>query len=171
MIGRWIVGLLMIAAMPAHAAPAPAAGLILEGEGLLLPTGKRIRFGARTAEAVALATAALGPPVKRGTYPDCGQGIPIGHVHYRGGIELSSIAGRFVGWTVDAAGEHHAHTPQGITIGSTYAQVKRAYRDVDTDAMDDAVTFTSEGASGFLKGRGPSAKVVSLHSGQTCIVD
>ncbi|MDO6413907.1 hypothetical protein Q4F19_05895 [Sphingomonas sp. BIUV-7] len=152
------------------AAPiAQAAPLVLESAGLSLPSGQHIRFGMKATAATALATAALGPPVKRGIYPDCGQGIPIAHVHYKGELELSFIAGKFVGWTLDRPGPK---TAKGIGIGATFADVRRAYPDADVDLFDDWVRFTTEnGPGGFLDGKGPKAKIVSLNAGQTCIVD
>lgn len=164
---RCLFLLALYAVSPAAAEPAHL--LVLEPAGLLLPTGKRIRFGMPMATAIALASAALGKPIRRGTYPDCGQGIAIGHVHYRGELELSSIAGKFVGWTLDKPGPK---TTKGVGIGASYAEVRRAYPDADTDSFDDWVRFTSEiGPNGLLDGKGPKAKVVSLNSGQTCIVD
>jgi hypothetical protein len=148
---------------------AQSAPLVLEPAGLLLPTGRHVRFGMKAADATALATAALGRPIRHGTYSDCGQGIPIVHIHYRDGLELSFIDGRFVGWTLDKAGPR---TATGIGIGSTLADVRRAYPDVDTDAFDDQLRFIREvGPNGFVTGKGATARVVSLNSGQTCIVD
>jgi hypothetical protein len=169
-MGRSILFLIALCATVSAAdATAPVRRLVLEPAGLLLPTGQRIRFGTPMATAITLASAALGKPTKRGTYPDCGQGIAIGHVHYRGELELSSLAGKFVGWTLAKPGPK---TASGIGIGATFADVRRAYPDADTDSFDDWVRFTTgNGPNGFLEGKGPNARVVSLNAGQTCIVD
>ena len=164
----------MIAALIALAAGAAGPPpLVLEPNGLGLPGGRQVRFGVPMTQAVRALAGVLGAPLKRGTYPDCGQGIAIGHVHFRGDLEITSIKGRFVGWTVDPPGGTPWRTAKGVGLGSTLAELKRAYPDTDTiDNGDDGVTFVSEhGPSGFLSGRGPKAKAVSINAGQTCIVD
>ncbi len=154
-------------------APAVAAApLVLAGTGFAVG-GKTARFE-RTpkAEAIAVATAALGKPVGQGSHGDCGSGHTIGYAKSRGGFELSFVHGRLSGWTADARGPA---TREGIGVGATLAQVRKAFRDVGTDAGDEAngglgPSFSSEsGPNGWLDGTRPQSKVISLYAGTTCI--
>src|SRR5438067_1416824 len=75
-------------------------GLIIRGA-----TGQAARtlsFGIPRAAAIALVSRQLGPAMKTGVYPDCGDGKPHGYANFRGGLQLTFSSAKFVGWTLDA---------------------------------------------------------------------
>ena len=163
---------MIVALILAAASATTSPSLVLEPGGLGLSGGTHVRFGLAQPAAVAAIASVLGKPVKQGVYPDCGQGIPLGHVHFRGGLEVSFIRHRFAGWTLDQGGEARWRSARGIGLGSTAAAVRAADPDVSIDDFNDSIVFASEkGVSGFLSGKGAGAKVIEVHAGETCIVD
>ena len=165
---RWlaIAALMLVGAGPANP-------LVLAGDGLSVGA-KTVKFDRTTkAEAIALVTRALGPPVKQGNHGDCAQDAIRYYAMFKGQFELTFVRGKLVGWTADSAG---LKTAKGIGVGATLAAVKRAYPDVDTNESDEAngglgASFQREnGPDGWLDGTKPGSKVIGLFAGTTCIV-
>lgn len=162
-------GAAMVATVGQAAAP---AGLTLAGDGFSY-AGTRAKFTVTTrAQAIALATRALGKPTKVGSHGDCGQGDVIGYAKFRGEFELSFVGGRLSGWTEDSAG---LATDRGIRVGATLAALRRAYPDIDTDPGDEAngglgPSFQREdGPNGWLSGVKPSSTIGGMFAGATCL--
>ena len=151
-----------------------ASGLTVVGAGG--QAAQTARFGIVRAAAVKIASAGLGAPTKTGVYPDCGQGHAIGYARFRGGIELSFVGGKFVGWTLNDGGDVNFRTANGVGIGTTVATLQRLFPDVFIDPGNEAEgglrpSFSSDtGPSGWLAGVKPTSKVTSLYAGETCIV-
>jgi hypothetical protein len=153
---------------------APGAPWVLRGDGLGRTVAGRqqvLRFGISRAAATAAVSAVLGKPTSSQTSPDCGQGVPMVLVTYKGGLTLQFLNGKFSGWSVDPPADPQLRTPAGITIGSTRAAVMRAYPDAEIDDGSLGVMFIREdGPSGFLDGTKPSARVIGLFAGKTCMI-
>ena len=134
--------------------------------------GPTAGFGLRRADTIDLVAASLGKPLKQGTYPDCGQGIPIGYARFRGGLELAFIGGKFVGWALAEGGNGAMHTKRGIGLGSSRAALKKAYPavSVDPDTSLGVMFSIDEDLGGFLANATPTAKVTALQAGQVCMV-
>lgn len=152
-----------------------ATGLAIAG-----PRGKAaqtVRFGMPRAAATQIVSGALGAPVKTGVYPDCGQGHAIGYAKFRGGIELSFVGGKFVGWTLDDGGDENFRAANGVGIGTTVATLRKLFPDVSVDPGNEAggglgPGFTSDtGPNGWLDGTKSLSKVTSLYAGETCIAE
>ncbi len=169
---RWLA----IAAL-ALVGAGPANPLVLAGDGLSVGA-KTVKFDRTTkAEAIALVTRALGPPVKQGNHGDCAQDAIRYYAMFKGQLELTFVRGKLVGWTADSAG---LKTAKGIGVGSTLAAVKKAYSDVDVNEGDEewgglGPGFQREGGpNGWLaetnSGTKPGSKVIGLFAGTTCIV-
>lgn len=124
------------------------------------------------ADAIALASAALGRPTASGSHGDCGQGDIIGFAKFRGNFELSFVKGKLSGWTEDST---KLATDKGIRVGDNVAALRKAYSDVFTDAGDEAngglgPSFQSEtGPAGWLDGVKASSKIVGMFAGATCL--
>ena len=63
----------------------------LAHDGLVIPGGTgqaphKLPFGTPRATAIELVATRLGPAIKTGTYPECGDGKPLGYADFRGGI-------------------------------------------------------------------------------------
>ena len=162
-----------LAAPPAKPAAARAVPVTLAGTMLSFGAkGPVASFGLRRADTIALVAASLGKPSKTGTYPDCGQGIAIGYARFRGGLELAFIAGKFVGWTLDKGGSSAMRTARGVGLGTPRAVLKMAYPDVsiDPDSSLGVMFDIDENLGGFLADEKSTAKVISLHAGQVCMV-
>lgn len=147
--------------------------LVLAGDGVSVGA-RTIKFDRTTrAQAIALVTAALGPPTRQGNHGDCAQDAIRYYAAFRGGFELTFVGGRFVGWTEDGT---TLRTSRGVAVGSTLAAVRLAYPDVETTDSDEAngglgASFAREdGPQGWLDGTRPTSKVVGLYAGVTCIV-
>ena len=170
-MGKGLMAALAIALVAA--APAARPVLVLAGDGVGVGA-RTIKFDRTTrAQAIALVTTALGPPVKQGNHGDCAQDAIRYYAAFRGDFELTFVGGKFVGWTEDGT---TLHTAKGIAVGSTLAAVRRAYPDVETDEGDEAngglgASFQREdGPQGWLDGTRPTSKVIGLYAGVTCIV-
>ena len=164
-----VVGLLAVAAAPA---PKP----VLTGNGFTVKPAATTKFGVSRAVATAAASKALGAPIKSGRYEDCGQGTGLDYARFKGGFELTFERGKLVGWTVEMQGDRTLRTTTGIGIGSTVAQLQKAYPNVFIDPGNEeegglGPTFAlDEGPSGFLDGDRVTSKVTKLFAGATCIV-
>ena len=161
-------------APPPHPAITPAAWTLAE-DGLVWkgPDGKprKLAFGVSRAAAIAAVTAVSGKPLASGTYPDCGQGVPMGHADFRGGLSLLFLRGKFSGWEVSDKGDPKLRTARGVGIGATRAALKAAYPKVEIAEDSLGVQFTNEGApSGFIDEDSPKGRVTSLYAGETCAI-
>lgn len=158
----------MAAAAPVKPVPVTLAGTTLT----FGVKGPVAAFGLRRADTIDVATISLGKPTKLGTYPDCGQGIPIGYARFRGGLELAFIGGKFVGWALSEGGSPAMHTRRGIGLGSPLAALKKAYPDVsiDPDSPLGVMFSIDENLGGFLASAKPAAKVIAMQAGQVCMV-
>jgi hypothetical protein len=148
-------------------------GLILRAAGQAMRT---LSFGTPRATAIALVTGQLGPAIKTGVYPECGDGKPLGYADYRGGLQLTFSNAKFVGWTLDAKGDVRNKAANGLGIGTTVATLRKMVPDVFVDPGEQengglGPSFQSDTwPSGWLDGARPNSKIVSMYSGQTCIV-
>lgn len=149
-------------------------GLILRGA-----TGQAARtlsFGTPRAAAIALVTSQLGPAIKTGVYPECGDGKPLGYADFRGGLQLTFSNAKFVGWTLDAKGDVRNRMANGVGIGTTVATLQKMVPDVFIDPGEQENGGLGPGfqsdtwPSGWLDGARPSSKIVSMYAGTTCIV-
>ncbi|MEP9360370.1 hypothetical protein [Sphingomonas sp. KR3-1] len=155
--------------------PASSAAWTLAADGLIHKDadGKphKLAFGQTRGAAIAAVTAVSGKPLVTGIYPDCGQGTPMGHADFRGGLSLLFLKGRFTGWEVGDKGDPMLRTARGIGIGSTRAALKAAYPGVEIAEDSLGVLFSDEGApSGFLDEDSPKGRVASLYAGETCAI-
>lgn len=166
---------------------APAAGVArifpvtLAHDGLIIPGAigqgaRKLPFGTPRARAIELVAGRLGPPVKTGVYPECGDGKPLGYADFRGGIQLTFSNTKFVGWTLDAKGDARNKTANGVGIGTNVATLQKLVPDVfiDPGEQEDGGLgpgFQSDTApSGWLDGARLSSKIVSMFAGKTCII-
>lgn len=164
-------GVLIVALLAA--APAP---VVLASDGVRVGSARATFERTGKAQAIALLTTALGKPVKQGNHGDCGGADDLTYATFRGGLELSFVRGRLVGWTQDGPA---LTTDRGVRVGQTLAAVRRAYPDVDVqDSEQDEGGLGAQfgrdgGPDGWLSGKhpGPASRVLGLWSGQTCIVN
>jgi hypothetical protein len=155
--------------------------IVLTHDGLILRSAagqaaRTLSFGSPRTTAIALVTSQLGPAIKTGVYPECGDGKPLGYADFRGGIQLTFSNAKFVGWTLDAKGDVRNKMANGVGIGTTVATLKKVVPDVFIDSGEQengglGPGFQSETwPSGWLDGAKPSSKIVSMYSGTTCVV-
>ena len=155
--------------------------ITLAHDGLIIPGSigqgpRKLPFGTPRATAIALVTSQLGPAIKTGVYPECGDGKPLGYANFRGGLQLTFSNAKFVGWTLDAKGDVRNKAANGVGIGTTVATLQKLVPDVFIDPGEQENGGLGPGfqsdtwPSGWLDGARPSSKIVSLYSGTTCIV-
>ena len=159
------------AAAPAQA-PVAAFHVALDGDGLRLvdaATGsaRAIPFGMPAEQAIAAVGAALGVPRARGTNQDCGAG-PLDFLTFDDGLLLAVQDGRFVGWTVRAAGPHTPTTMSGIGLGSTRAALEGAYS-ARVQQTSLGIEFFAGGLQGVLASDAASAPITDLWAGTSCV--
>jgi hypothetical protein len=176
-----------LAAATKTAAKAPAAKTVrispitLAHDGLVIPgtigqAPRKLPFGTPRARAIELVASQLGPAIKTGVYPECGDGKPLGYVNFRGGIQLAFSNAKFVGWTLDAKGDVRNKMANGVGIGTTVATLQKMVPDVFIDPGEQENGGLGPGfqsdtwPSGWLDGASGSSKIVSMYSGTTCIV-
>lgn len=156
------------------AAPDPVAPLLLRGDGLSgAGAGKAatLHFGVPRPAAIASLTKLLGKPRSVRTVPDCGQGDPMVLAAFGGGLTAQFLKGKFSGWSLDTQADPRFRTAEGIRIGSSRAEVLKAYPDADIDDGSLGVMFTRDaGPSGFLDSMKPRARVIGLYAGETCMI-
>jgi len=136
-----------LSAAPKAVAKAPAAKtarispVTLAHDGLVIPGAvgqgsRNLPFGTPRARAIELVASKLGPAIKTGVYPECGDGKPLGYADFRGGIQLSFSNAKFVGWTLDAKGDVRNRMANGVGIGTTVATLQKLVPDVFIDPAD-----------------------------------
>lgn len=166
---------------PASVKRAEISPLVLAYGGLILrgATGRAARtlsFGTPRTTAITLVTGQLGPAVKTGVYPECGDGKPLGYADFRGGLQLTFSNAKFVGWTLDAKGDVRNKMANGVGIGTTVATLQKMVPDVFIDPGEQENGGLGPGfqsdtwPSGWLDGARMSSKIVSMYAGKTCIV-
>lgn len=164
-----LTALVLIASAPGSATP-----WLLRGDGLG-PTvpGKpaMLPFGTPRQVAIAAVTEMLGKPRSVRTVPDCGQGDPMVLAAFKGGLTIQFLHGKFSGWSLDMPADPRFQTSAGIRIGSSRAELQKAYPDADIDDGSLGVMFTREaGPSGFLDSVKPGARVIGLYAGEICMI-
>jgi hypothetical protein len=149
-------------------------GLVIPGAGGQAP--RKLPFGTPRAKAIELVASKLGPAIKTGVYPECGDGKPLGYADFRGGIQLTFSNAKFVGWTLDAKGDVRNKMANGVGIGTTVATLQKLVPDVFIDPGEQENGGLGPGfqsdtwPSGWLDGATRSSKIVSIYAGKTCIV-
>lgn len=169
------------------AAKTPAAKTVgsspvtLAHDGLVIPgtigrESRKLPFGTPRAKAIELVASSLGPAIKTGVYPECGDGKPLGYADFRGGLQLAFSNAKFVGWTLDAKGDVRNRMANGVGIGTTVATLQKKVPDVFIDPGEQENGGLGPGfqsdtwPSGWLNGATMSSKIVSMYAGKTCIV-
>jgi hypothetical protein len=153
----------------------------LAHDGLVIPgtvgqAPRTLPFGTPRAKAIELVASKLGPAIKTGVYPECGDGKPLGYADFRGGLQLTFSNAKFVGWTLDAKGDVRNRMANGVGIGTTVATLQKMVPDVFIDPGEQENGGLGPGfqsdtwPSGWLNGANQSSKIVSMYSGKTCIV-
>jgi hypothetical protein len=153
----------------------------LAHDGLVIPGAigqgaRKLPFGTPRAKAIELVASKLGPAIKTGVYPECGDGKPLGYANFRGGLQLSFSNAKFVGWTLDAKGDVRNKMANGVGIGTTVATLQKLVPDVFIDPGEQENGGLGPGfqsdtwPSGWLDGARSNSKIVSMYSGTTCIV-
>ena len=137
-----------------------------------------VHFGDPADAVLSRLTGILGPPVDDGPLGSCPTGAADRLVRF---AELGVVLGgegadqRFVAWDVGlAAGAYpELRTAEGIGVGSTVAEVRRAYPGAVQVVPDDAfgprleVAMPNGGSlTGTLTGTGPGDTVVTLGAGE-----
>ena len=172
------------ATKPSGKAPATKIAIspiTLAHDGLIIPGSigqgpRKLPFGTPRAKAVEMVAGQLGPAIKTGVYPECGDGKPLGYANFRGGLQLTFSNAKFVGWTLDAKGDVRNKAANGVGIGTTVATLQKMVPDVFIDPGEQengglGPAFQSDTwPSGWLDGARPASKIVSMYAGTTCIV-
>lgn len=155
--------------------------ITLAHDGLVIPGAigqgpRKLPFGTPRARAIELVASKLGPAIKTGIYPECGDGKPFGYADFRGGIQLTFSNAKFVGWTLGAKGDVRNKAANGVGIGTTVATLQKMVPDVFIDPGEQENGGLGPGfqsdtwPSGWLNGATRSSKIVSMYAGKTCIV-
>lgn len=169
------------AAKPGLVKPSATSPITLAHDGLIIAGAagqgpRTLSFGTPRAKAIEMVTSKLGLAIKTGVYPDCGDGKALGYANFRGGIQLTFSAAKFVGWTLDAKGDVRNRAAKGVGIGTTVATLQKMVPDVFIDPGEQENGGLGPGfqsdtwPSGRLDGAKSSSKIVSMYSGKTCIV-
>lgn len=186
-----LIAILCSAALPiASSAASPAAAtrvvktspITLAANGLVVAgtrgqAAQTARFGMKRAAAILIISRTLGAPTSTGIHPECGQGHAIGYAKFRGGVELSFVGGKFVGWTLDYGGNRKLRMANGVGLGTTVATLQRLMPNVFIDSGNEegggiGPGFTlDDGPNGWLDGTMMTSKVMSMYAGETCIVE
>ena len=163
------------ASTPTAAATSPAnpatdkvaRRVVLDAKGLSTG-GPDASFGADRAAVDSQVAAALDRPVEKSALQECGAG-PMDFSKI-GGLTLNYQEGKFVGWF--ARTSEGLVTSDGIRPGLTIAELKRERPVAMLDTtLDGEFAYTvPDGTilSGFAKGKGDDAIIMSLHAGTNC---
>ena len=146
--------------------------LVLEVEGLGLTTadsGKisHIPFGAAHDGALSAVGEALGDANDDGPQPDCPAGPAV--ITQYDELTLTFQNGSFVGWTVPD--DSSLTTADGIGIGTTVAELKDAYGEVNIDEASIGNIFAAGDLFGLVDTNDDDGKVTAFWAGTTCIFD
>ena len=164
--------------VPAGDPAAPAAGvtaILLEGDGFMPAnpggggTGLKLSFGDPRARVIDYMTGLHG-----GTAPqtdsndECGAG-PVQFARWGDDFTLAFQDGKFAGWWAGEKAPVGFSTVQDIHVGSTLAEVRAAWPDVEV--MNDSIgpEFASADIFGLLTGTTASARVTALWAGVSCV--
>jgi len=163
------------AADPADPATAGVTAILLEGDGFMPAnpgghgTGLKLSFGAPRGTVISYMTGLHG-----GTAPqtdsndECGAG-PVQFARWDDDFTLAFQDGKFAGWWAGEKAPAGFSTVQDIHVGSTLAEVRAAWPDVQV--MNDSIgpEFASADIFGILTGTTASAKVTALWAGVSCV--
>jgi hypothetical protein len=152
------------------AAVAPLLMLEPDGLGALVSAAsiRQLPFGSTRLSTVSTALAAtLGGRPRRSTSSECGQGprTTLG----RSGFSALFNGTTFVGWTDTGRTVRRLTSGNGIGVGSTLTQLRKAFGPVTvtTDTLGPEFTFSS-GLGGLLDGTSGASKITTLYAGETC---
>jgi hypothetical protein len=155
--------------------------VVLEPDGLGYVSGaSSIRhepFATTSSTTIAQVVSSLfGVAGARNALPDCGPSIEV--LAYPTSSDVLSLyldGERFVGWTVTRRvpaqpSSQHLTTAAGIGLGSTLADLRRAFPTVEvTTGTVGPEWSVAGGLAGGLDGTRPSSVVTRIGAGQTCV--
>ena len=132
-------------------------------------TGLKLSFGAPRGTVITYMTGLHG-----GTAPqtdsndECGAG-PVQFARWDDDLTLAFQDGKFAGWWAGEKAPAGFSTVQDIHVGSTLAEVRAAWPDVEV--MNDSIgpEFASADIFGTLTGTTASARVTALWAGVSCV--
>lgn len=130
---------------------------------------RMIAYGVPRATIEGAVTVALGEPTERGTSKECGAGA-MDFTTYKGDLQLTFQEGKFIGWTINRGPAGGLSTASGIGIGSTLAEVKKAY-DVTVEDGSLGILFSSGALAGIVDSKSDTAKVTDIWGGTVCLID
>ena len=162
-------------AAPTEEATSGVSAILLEGDGFMPAnpggrgTGLKLSFGAPRATVIAYMTGLHG-----GTAPhtdsndECGAG-PVQFARWNDDFTLAFQDGKFAGWWAGEKAPAGFSTVRDIHVGSTLAQVRAAWPDVEVTNDSIGPEFASRDIFGILTGTTASARVTALWAGVSCI--
>ena len=151
-------------------AATPGTVVTVEGirtNGADLDPADAITFGTPRDAAVAFVTELRGEPTEEPSSNMC----PAGPMEFTkfGNLTLNFQGDTLVGWALDGEAEGAPiTTPNGLTIGSTRAEVDAAPQ-VIFEETSLGTEFTADGADGVMSEDGPDGVVTNLWAGTPCI--
>jgi hypothetical protein len=164
-------------APPAAAAPAPAGvtAILLEDDGLMPAnaggqgTGLKLAFGAPRATVVSYLTGLHGGTAPTpGHNDECGAGA-MDFADWGDDLTLAFQDGKFAGWWAGDQAPAGFSTVHDIHVGSTLAQVRAAWPDVEVRNDSIGPEFAAGDLFGTLSDTTPTATVTALWAGVSCI--
>lgn len=87
---------------------------------------------------------------------------------FQSGLLINVQSARFVGWTVKPEREHTPRTMSGIGLGSTRADLERAYA-TKVAKTTIGVEFSAGGLHGVLASTAAKAPITDLWAGTNCV--
>lgn len=158
------------------AAPAPAAmsEALLEGDGFMPAqpaggTGLKLSFGMAQAQVIEILTEFRGGQAPElGRNDECGAG-PMEFASWGDGFQLAFQEGAFAGWWADEDAPRGYTTIHDIGVGSTLAQLRAAYPDVEIGEDSIGPEFSTGDIHGLLSGMNTTGEVTALWAGVSCI--
>ncbi|WP_339914767.1 hypothetical protein [uncultured Brevundimonas sp.] len=132
-------------------------------------TALKMTFGQPRAEIIDFMTTLHGGTAPTLSHNDeCGAG-PMNFARWSDAFTLAFQDGKFAGWWADEHAPSGFSTLDDIRVGSTLAQVRAAWPEVQV--MNDSIgpEFHAAGLSGTLSGTAPTATVTALWAGASCI--
>ena len=166
----------------APAAPAPAAEApetmgeaLLEADGFMPAnpggrgTGRKLSFGEADTEVIAFITRLRGDqPPRRSANAECPAG-PLTFADWGDGFQLAFSDGQFAGWTAGEGAPRGFSTVSGVHVGSTLAELRAAYPEVEVREDSLGPEFSAGDIHGTLSGTGDDATVTTMWAGVNCV--
>lgn len=161
------------AAAPAaqEAQEAPLLNVAPDGLTLVDPqsgAARHLAFGTPADAALRAATAALGPKLRERDMAECGAGA-MTLVQFPKDLTLNLMDGRFVGWSLAGDAPGAVATASGITLGSTRAELERAYALEMLQETSLGNEFHTGALSGILSTMAPGGTIENLWAGTDCV--